>query len=1743
VGIKKNLDFTGTISVVFLLFAFLCNISPAYSDYSAHGLHPMCKDRITHTDIFGDGLSKQEAYQRAHKDNIGWESHNIKYKQMFKNLANSLDALNSELTNRKSPFFEELENCRNPSGYKCGALFQKNNFGETHPLVQNLFCDQSVLLHTLVTIYEHRKNKINQCEQLSKKMGLEIKKETSGNISKLFEKIDLDLTCFDRDEETQSLKVRRYLKNYERDMNYLYYEFGNLKKLIAQKIKHSIIPEAIAYFLKAGVEEFEDPKMIAEKRNNLRRAYAAVDLANVVGSCCEDAHLLSQYDMSRKNLNLFSMQLLENHDEKMHEQYQQRKYFPLKFEIKDQVSKAIFQLAEGERWKTYFDNSVRVVPLKKQNKYFEFLKNNPFFLHPNYPSFDEYIRVLKESGRKDMMPKLTKDSKVLISEYDKMRYIQDSYQEQGYAQALNYTQPTSVNLKNPEAVVKNFIFDLNFQNFYFDDLQSKLKKQEAREIEEDKGEFYPGLFHGFLPHHFMRVGSQKILRELQKIPATDLFALQKKESQEYFVNFGRKVLCKDSINPICTHNKHDAFITTKLESMFKDLPELTKSFPEHESQDQKAFIYTQNFVDNLNKHVREINDTCHGHYTDLQNQNPEIKKTIKADVIEMNKLLQAFFSTKGLSALLSQNEFFELLSFSPSSAIRDCFTAGKVFDISIQNFISNPYGIGGTQTTSKKISLSDIQSIESGIEDSIAQEMKLIRDVYYYENGNVHDMEVFFKESMSIRLFSMLDYAKANPSLLTGKYFCKLLKSANEDDRAYRELLHISIGLGTGVTTLAIAYFAPSLIKGSIMVKEFLSAVLITTVSGYAAWYGYDEVQDRVRDISLSAAVDNLMYEDATFLHEYENLSGAEKLAWQVLIFNAAMGGFAVVTPLAHQASRSVYAKIVSNLTDVLKSARKLQLEEYIQRASINGKFLALSRKAERSLLNSRRVNPGQFRDFLKFIDGGEYTDELASILGPAQSIFHNSVTWAGRLDKAVKTLAHTMDDVIQGGQKKQPTAIERRPGSSSYKSVSSLPQKGLFAKTWYKTKADTKTLRTKLSLAAKQFSRSTLNTFKFYKLSPTSRLSNETKTVKLLNHFEEQTKKTGRPLIKQATIDKIKKSLQHYTWKNGIYILNSTAEVSVLFDDFVSQVIKQNSLSGEFGDVLKAKLAPLFKSKLLDAADIKKITQKVGDMGPLKTHYDIMALGEVIRFYSKMQKMPIVINDIGTYIRMAKNALAKSKLHELKAYHKICKAHGLSKEEFIELFGEMARDFPVTIDMQALKHQMSDEAFKHYGNVITRDKVWIKDIMQKKHYKPKTFFEDQVATNKFLDDISENLILANRSLSKKDLVKSLFEMNTKRSIYHMSKQQCDLPDSVVRKSSDRDYVNLAAAIAATTAGYGFINAHSHEEKNGEWFGKLGYEIVLEYIAGKFIALFFVNQGNARTIGKRMKKMSAEYLIAMPIASTFHLLGYNTANKYYWDTDQDKFEEFTKELLSAAEPSELLDDYFKANPKAREIIDKKIEAMVHIYEQFDNDNADSQEEDDKLRKLFLRQGLITSIFPEDEAMDNSLLRRALHDAGYTDDLFATIPRTDEQEKASILNAITLTQYNQLYDKRSPMLKGPGGIELMDMSESALLGHYWKAWDVMLQREPTDGLRLGHTSIPKFVLNSDPKTIDRIAFYTAFFTPIASVGAYIKNEAVTSILCNMRFGHPNAAYALLVHATYRSVVDPLDFSLRQYFTGS
>lgn len=1664
----------------------------------------MCVERAKEIGVFHNKSQTATTRDRLQISKAPWQVYD--YKAMFEAYQATLTEVSSQMENYQSPLFKHLESCRT-SERTCHGWFDTKN-----PLHVKIFCDPIISRATYDSVYPIKEARFNKC--VNQSYDLISEDDLLSNPD-----LNYDKSCFDR----VTLDEKSYLKNksnkYLVELKYLEGWSQKFTKTSINIIKKSLIPEGVDYILQKVLEEFSDLSIGQNKANDHNTHYLSLDLIDTFKNCCENADPLTQ--SGQTSFKTLAHKLAEMNSEPTAE-------IGIVFQTRDLLSDLIFNEAEAQGWRDRIaTNSPVDFNISEKVNYFEFLKRNPFF-YQDKRTFTDFVADSKKHDRSEYFYRLPTEEDELKNDADWEQYKK----KMGYKEYKPF-ETYSVRNDDEYNVINHFLFNPIYKQAYLGSIRDDQKKAEHERFESNKKDEYPKIIKGFLPYQFARTAQAKIIRELQKKTATH--AGDMLGSFEKFSTWADQITCQKQETTYCAadQNKFRKVWQGKLYTLI-----ITEAIPMEFAMEPtpRRFIYTTTMLKTINEKIKNVNDFCWAQAA------PEKFKKKAGQFADLTKQLdehmKSFFSIERFEEIMGQEEFYDTLEFNFNTHTSDCFTKGYVFGSTSltptmegKKIVKTIYG-GTTSVgipiyinieakddgllfqkaylpSNFRVQETAIQEIEMAIEERTTEEFQTLKKAFFYSEENQKE---FLEESAFKRLLALVDYAIANPTKEVGLYICDLITQADITEYQYLKTLQIvqTIVL-VSVSIFTIAFF-PCLAPEVIMFYEAGAAIIMagaSLVTGYMEIKYYEKQSDLT---GMAAITGNISGIDAMVLQEYydESISSSKtsiglSLGFLVLFgFRPIMQSVVKIKKWADAQYRLVHASRKRMLEDVLQRTPDEQLNS--AKSGADGSIERIA-ESERFVINQRikdfvtdytKVTDDQFTAFKNAIETGRGRDFIFQ-------------TWGKELGKYLPVT---------------PIAI-RTPTQLLVPTANSMP-----------------TIISRLALATSKVANPYLFRFKMF-------VSKVWNYKKLKDPFEAEDWMAA--MIQRAQLIKEKKGIIIFTeeeiaaymskmkfFKLGqdgkIYRILSPEKEKIMSHFLLNNVVDIDSYTARkylekfiHGNQLTLKDWELvqqhFNRKLHSIDDCKlfiKVLKFAKREYPflkeqLKNLPELLNRREFIKKFVYKKRFDLIAKDINEFFGIARYTAYKNDVRlvdDMKAAFENAQKSGKSLDD---LEGAIRKKYDS--DFSFAKKIEEYESKKTYVSKFNEDAVVNSDPMFKQSLKELAKDEQALLSSykkQFLDlekkynDLFHRKIMGNLKKGY-DVVHTYGRALLRTQNAKQAEYECSLPGSNVTLEANRMYKKTAGAISLSTNFYGYWVNHSDEEKDWEWIGRFGYEMVAPLLVGQLQARYFTNQG-----GGPVYKTFREWLVGAG-ASSFEAGAYWGASELSWNKKNELADDFKKLIYESPDVKNTIETFFKDNPEIKDRIMAEFEKIKNVFDELELKNYRGTMVTSEMEDAFVRAGLIDNILYSDMELKNrelgeDYLYHELVESGYLDeDLYRDAVDNQDLEN-QIYELLGEIRYNSLFDEKEDELDLP----LLDPMET---GIDWPE------------IRTGSEAVDRALFNP---------IYDAAKTPIA----YPKNLAVYWLLCKARSwpGNSNIIAAWALHLTYKAYMDSFKFYVREQMTG-
>ena len=1633
------------------------------------------------------------------------------FPKMMSSYANTLDQINMQLDDYHSPLFQYLSKCRQ-SERECHGKLKPSD-----PFVQKIYCDQQIFRSVVENVLADRLGKFDRCVN-GKPDEINLSELTESEIK------NIDRSCYYKTTIDNQPFLKNKSSRYINEVKQVFETFKKQIKMEKDKIGKSLIPEGTEFILRKAAEELQDAKQFEVKANHLKTYYNSLELSKMFDRCCKTDLNLQSYQLSSMYLFGAGQLLRQEMDHSG----------AIIFKTKDALSDLVFKEADRKYWKDILRNQspLELSPTLKW-EYFNYLRDDMLFYNDDH-TFDDFVKAAKSRSRKDYLYRLPTHEEL------------DQYMIK-YQKKLGYHSPREpsgisyrpVDLTNQQDVIKNFLFDNQFNQNYLYGLQvenDKVKENRFQDLK--KKTYYPELAKGILPYQFALVSQAQAIRELQKNTKTFAETMILKNSDKFHEWVDRISCIRDAKNTFCMSAKdavqknlldvqqaQDLFRRKKHDELYKKIMsgEIVITFSG--SSENRKYIYSDQFLKGLNDKVKSVNQFCYDH------ANPKIFKNNPKSFLPLvqilNEKMEDFYKTPRFEEILGNSDFEDDFQFKTSEYENRCFGEGYAFgnmpglsQITINKIWEeadkNRSFVKASEVedlmkdvpfrtaylpSSFAVKKSDLENIEDSIEDHISKEYRNLYKAYSYKSED--DINAFLKESATTRIFAIVNYAIDNPSKEIGQYICYLIQEsdASEHDKIITRQMWTNVTLNIA---LVASVFALPFSGATVILFDSGIAIVATGVATGSAFFQMQYYQHQNDMLDIASATRTMGSRNALSLHESndQNIADSQTTIIEDLGLFVVAGGSSVVK------SKDILEKMLDREYKAVKATRQMEIDKLVSQSS--GRVIFdLKPTITDFIYDYRKVSDVEFSLFKKALANGEtksfITDKWKNLVQYLPKDELAKMTWKDFLAKVETKIETTSPQT-----------------ANVYRAIDIT-----FSKTWLRLKP--------------YFSKLFLNYFN-------GDLENEARVVLFLQKaktFEQKYAEKGVPVkvFSDSEIRLFVSKMNHYTMDEaGNFVRTAKKELDTILDDFVARSVKGDP------EKIRAWFEPLFNGTLLQPTEWKIITEnfhrEISSIEDCKSFlrvikfakrqyglrqqfangFELLNKKEWRRPYVYEQRTNQILTHIDDYFDIAKYTSNKNAVRFINDTQAFMGATGKTVDQAEnEIRNAFKRSYEKTdwddFDLQGLmarKQSLTDEVTKFetlrtdilqrtdqlYSSPRDID-VWSDPLKYKKQFLRDTEKYNEIFRKKYAKYFkTENDIgLA----YKQALVKTQIQKNTA--------YECSLPDSPATMATNKLYGKLAKTISLSTNSMGYIAAHSSEEKTPEWFERFLYDTTMGYIGVSAHAMIFTTKG-----GGPFYKLLYDYLAADTVSFGSAFI-YQGLNSTVWSSDSKYREEFAKIIYESSDVEKTVQDFFKKHPDVeKRILDnfKQIHERLEISKPSLPDGQSLSESDLEIfaKKILIDDVTYSAMKQKDQELGKDYIYHDLLKSGQIDpDLYPDHVKDDEWED-ELYSSMAEINYDGLYERKTGQIKYPG----------------MNPWDV------------GNIDLIEF--KTGYEGADRFLFYSIVNDPLFVTMAYPKNMLAYKILCTGRFlpGNSSAYLAAGLHLAYMSLIDPLSYYMRNQVTG-
>ncbi len=1703
----------------------------------------------------------------------------------------SLNKLNQQLENYKSPLFHYLQNCRDDER-NCHGYFKFNNptndtkienswvwknpielLKSSNKSDQNInpffdfqslpkiptikteqdfylqiYCDREIFRSAISIGTETKENQHNKCtDQPFNEIDVTLLDELDEPYNK---------ECFYQTNIEGKVYLRNKSQKYLKEIQNLQSWYDKFATISLKAVQKSLIPEGTLYILKKIVEEFQDSTLQDSKINDLNKFYNRMELAQEFQSCCQaDGLNLEESQMSMASVGKSVENIINNNT----------KPETFIFHTQSYLSDLIFDKAEGQYWIDLLKNqSPRELSEKQKLNYMAYLQKNPL-LYQDTTSFGTLVKQVKsnpESVQKtsnqseDDQNKLSLYQKQigftpLKPSYDYEKYGNPPFPIPGVAPGATYGNMDflMVNMwdvsDSPDIMTQNILFNPQFAMDYQQDLQKKADQQEKKDLEEKKKKDYPKIFKSFIHYQFARVAQAKVIRELQKKREGDAKGIL--SDVNTFHQWVESITCNGLELTFCSAD-HENFRKKKHAELYEKIisGQIDLEYNVNANKPIRKYIYNQIFIDKLNTKIKTINQYCF----DVASPS-EFKSNQEAFFNKNNphlqEMMEEFYATPRIEELLGQTDFADTMRFKPAEIEISCFTKGYVF-----GFL--PYSKAG------QIASTPVNTGYAGItiypENGKMLSSMSIQQAYLPSNFQIskdsfHELEDHIEDKISdeittlrkaYRYNHLSEYENFLKESTTTRIFALIDYGIDNPSKEIGK--HIcnliqeadASEYGKQRTRELIANVA--LIGASAATLFVLPAITTGAIVLYEAGASI-----AITSISIGTAVYKIQYYNhKNGLIDIASITGnidsrdALKLH-DVYLKNTSDAKETILIDLALLAivggkpivsSKNYIQKVLDKEYNFIRRQRLAEIKDLTRNTSGEINF-QYKQQVEDFLLDYKKVSDIEFRKFKAALSGGKQSADDFILANWKNQLEKYIIPAPSLLKKTWNEITYTVRDIP--AVKK---TVQFTQNASKW-----IGSKSIYLKPYFYQ------FRSKLN----QYFLSNLSDTKWYKWYPYKQLNTESVIVNMVRNADEVYKQTGRLTFSKSEIETFASKMKYYALdESGNFYRLTDKTMKNIFEAFMSKAVKTSSVQ------VRAYLKRMIEGELLQ--DEWKLVLSNFDR-EIKSLEDCKSFMKVIKYskkeYSGLRSQITNFAEIvdprelvGPYIYQQRT---NEILQRINIFYDIAQYSRYKND--IRIFEELRKYFQTT---RRNENEIVSE-------IQTRDPGFLYYKKMEDYEKAKTFVTNFETSNAAIFENStvwrgelkyEKAFLAqekkynnyfhkklHRFLKKEpDPVKAYEDAWIRTQLKKKTEYECSLPNSLHRQGANKLYQNTAKTITLTTTAIGYWSTHLNDEKNSEWFGRYGFEMAMVYIGSQWQSKIFTTKGGGPFYKSMNDIFSGWVMNGVDAAS------YGVTNRLFWRKDSKYEDEFARIIYESENLEQTIHEYFQSRPEVEQEILQRLRKVKQVFDETDLKISRGTMVDSKLEETFIKAGLIDNVVYSDMEQKNRELGQdyiyhELMESGYLDEDLYKNYNTDEELRDQVVNMLTEIKYQDLYKDRESTIKYPLLPEV-DLDSHENLGDV--PWEAQLAI-PLLSLPANFVDMPMQIQTGN-ESIDRLLFQATF-----DVGkfplAYMKNVGVYSLLCNFDGilpGKTNEYAALALHAVYKSAMDPLKFYFRNQAIG-
>lgn len=1685
----------------------------------------ICVKRATEIGVFQNNKDPVYTAQALQKKYSGTRS--FDFSLLDQTYQSTLKELNTQLEDDQSELLKYLMDCDHDER-KCHNHFQPQNKFDVA-----LFCDREIYTVAIQISVENIDRGVEKCSKFPRNLTAQEMEIPTYN-PECFQSIIIKTSVVYENTSLNQIELKRKLLEM----------FQRMIRVTKKTVSKSVLPDGALFILQKNNEEMGNLSLRPMMKKMAESYYRMQDLAGELDSCCKNnKELLSQYDLSSFYARGVGSELTQN---------LQNKPPLLTFHTDDWASNLLMYEAESQHWKRQIQNKSPLQFSKSdQLAFFKYLQSNPFFYRDlKQNDFEELIKTIKTKPRASITPRLLTDKEFELfekqnEEEKKKRGYQPSAFEKKYPNGMTIYSDEYLQGMNEKDAINSFLFKPGFNLIYTDYLVRQNEASTQKAFEAYKQKYYPTIIAEYLPYAFGRANDARLVRILQKLPKTT--GLKILEKPENFQLWADQQTCNSSQkwSPyFCSETGklkvNGGLKQFRYERYIKLYQKITNgNIPIAFAAGGRKYIYDDDFITDLNKKITNINNYCYS----VANPKSDMGAFEAVDKKgRLDGLMDGLYSTPRFNEIQGQTGFSQFFHFDPENYKRDCYKKGVIFgwinySPVVQKRLSTPKAIGrggalyptvdeATSGLSFKSAYlpatfsllkRDMEEIENDIEKHSSDEFMDLKSAA--NQTGFSDIKEFLEESAGIRILSMLEYAMENPSREIGQYLCNLIDGANNSEQESirtKELIKSVIFTGVGIATFVLLPGVGA--AGTAVFYNAGTTIVLAGISIAASSYDIQQLKHKQSLIARSAANGNLMPKDVLHLqNQYDTaISSSRDQTLAAVAIYGVLGGKPII---------NVTKKIANTFNEAYQLERQFRLgeiENFVRITNYETPKYVFSGTFKEFLGNQNNLTTAEFKELIDAL----HHDNVASLIQKVNGTKYGNMLWnfvneshpsvrEGVRSALLDELSITKETVKNG----TPKLGFLQPVVSGFKVI---PMPTIVGKTAIYLKP----YFFKIKIAMDRLSS------EWETLPASMRLQKEDGFAKMLNEAQEISSHTNRTVFTEE-------ELRAFATRFKYFVRSADGRfVSTLNEELEWALIKfreNRIITNQNAELIDKYLTPLLMDvRTLSKADwlivATKFTRNIQSIDDCKAFlkaikfarkeylgFKIIAnVRELASQVAYPKRTQTILENINEFYDFAKYVGHKNDVRTINAISKYLsngKING-TMEEIDQAIRKINAGFDINEKMfrfeQAKNYVADFEGAPLYKAVTGKTKMtaYTNDGLLGKYFKQ--FYKQEKFRSNYFYTRFENALLKGESFENA-------YVNAVKRVRRLKKMEdeCASPESMAKQEADGKYSVYAQSISVTSSVIGYWANHNQEEKDSEWWGRIGFDVLVPYITTNLQLTTFLRKSRSPVL-----KPWDSYTTSLK-GMLIDAAAYSGMNNYLWDSSEKFQTEIARSVYQSENVEQTIRDFFQDHPEIEEKVTHNFQALEKISKILEQEDVE-QLSRAQIRELFVKEGIIDLAFPKAHTIpgDNPIdYKEILATNGIKPDANGIIEVSDEEMNAVLADIM----YEKMFKNKNSSIQ------------------FWFGDPVDLEgiNVPFTGIDLG--DLPE--IGTGSQTWDRYIFNTSF-DGVMSIPLITRSQFIRQVICKQRLLPMKAGLvsSLITHAIYKGATEPVKYYVRKQTTG-